>query len=93
VYECKPLGAGGHGGHNGIRNIIDEVTGGDKTFPRLKVARCKLKPLESCVESAWFQRLELKCDDVLSFAICCCGDTLRWALGGRRRTCPCTIMC
>ena len=84
---------GGHGGHNGIRNIIDEVTGGDKTFPRLKVARCKMKPVESRVESAWFQRLKLKCDEVLNFAICCCGDTWRWASGGRRRTCRCTTTC
>ena len=32
--KCK----GGHGGHNGVRNIIDECPGcGDKVFPRLKI--------------------------------------------------------
>ena len=37
VASLKLKGKGGHGGHNGIRNIIDKVTGGDKVFPRLKV--------------------------------------------------------
>uniref|UniRef100_A0A7S0SKI2 peptidyl-tRNA hydrolase n=1 Tax=Mantoniella antarctica TaxID=81844 RepID=A0A7S0SKI2_9CHLO len=37
VTSLKLKGKGGHGGHNGIRNIIDEVTGGDKSFARLKV--------------------------------------------------------
>ena len=27
-----------------------------------KVGRCRLKPLETLVESAWFQPLKLKCD-------------------------------
>ena len=34
----KLKGKGGHGGHNGVRNIIDECPGcADKTFPRLKI--------------------------------------------------------
>ena len=35
VGAIKLKGKGGHGGHNGIRNIIDEVCG-DKVFARLK---------------------------------------------------------
>ena len=30
------------------------------------VGRCRLKPVESCVESAWSQRLKLKYDELLS---------------------------
>ena len=38
VARLKLKGKGGHGGHNGVRNIIDECPGcSDKTFPRLKV--------------------------------------------------------
>jgi len=38
VARLKLKGKGGHGGHNGVRNIIDECPGcADKTFPRLKI--------------------------------------------------------
>ena len=38
VGSLKLKGKGGHGGHNGVRNIIDEVPGCEgKSFPRLKV--------------------------------------------------------
>ena len=38
VARLKLKGKGGHGGHNGVRNIIDECPGcSDKTFPRLKI--------------------------------------------------------
>ena len=38
VARLKLKGKGGHGGHNGVRNIIDECPGcSDKSFPRLKV--------------------------------------------------------
>ena len=38
VAKLKLKGKGGHGGHNGVRNIIDECPGcADKTFPRLKI--------------------------------------------------------
>ena len=37
VARLKLKGKGGHGGHNGVRNIIDECGCSDKTFPRLKI--------------------------------------------------------
>ena len=37
VGVVKLKGKGGHGGHNGVRNIIDEVTRGEKTFARVKI--------------------------------------------------------
>ena len=38
VGAIKLKGKGGHGGHNGVRNIIDEVPGCEaKVFPRLKI--------------------------------------------------------
>jgi len=43
VGAIKLKGKGGHGGHNGIRNIIDEVCG-DKVFARVKFGIGRPKP-------------------------------------------------
>lgn len=37
IAELRVKVSGSHGGHNGVRSIIDDATGGAKDFPRVKV--------------------------------------------------------
>jgi len=37
IAELRVKVSGSHGGHNGVRSVIDDATGGAKDFPRVKV--------------------------------------------------------
>ena len=40
--EIKLKDSGGHGGHNGLRNIIDQLQG-DKSFKRLRIQSMRFR--------------------------------------------------
>jgi len=67
-------GAGPGGGGAGAGEVVLEPSlaafkleaAADSAGRRYVVGRCRLNPVEACVESAWFQRSKLKHDEPLS---------------------------